>query len=291
MTKIVLTADLHYGNQASSEGTGPFDRAEHKKFAAMLHAEKPDVLIVAGDCAETAIDEAFLSEFLHVYKNPHGASLCIPGNHDMWLESAFSAYNGMELRAAGRKETWQEKYDWFFGVAKRAGWVGLRNKPWDDGNGLYVVGNMGWYDFSAIDPRVGKTAEDYERIRDWSDYGWMGLKNVMSATPMLDVNKKTTKELDQSFEKVPNERRGLVVVTHFVGLPRLMRDADATYPDDGRAYFGNFSIGEKAVRAGANLYYCGHTHFYKEFKIGETTCICNGSGYGKGSKRYDVFNV
>jgi len=117
----------------------------------------------------------------------------------------------------------------------------------------------------------------------------MRLKGGGSPTPMLDINRKTMAELSQSFSKVPEDRKGLVVVTHIVGFSRLMSDFGPM--DYGRAFFGNLSIGEMAIKAGADVYYCGHSHGHKEFHLGNTRCMNNGSDYGKGSKRYDVIDI
>lgn len=275
--KFVLASDTHFGNHASAEGTGPFTIADHLKFAQEMHAEKPEVMVVAGDCAETCASEALLGQFFSMYKNPHGVSICVPGNHDCWL----SRNSTMSAR---------EKYDWFFKVAKDNGWVALRDEPWSK-DGVYVAGNMGWYDFSTIDPETRKTPEEYERWREWSDYDWMRLDrhSCKDKTPMIDFCAERLAELDVCLAKVPADRKKLVVVTHVVGFQRLQRWFRR--PDEYRAYMGCEGIGERVLKARADLYYCGHTHRHERHEISGVTCINNGSGYGLGSKRYDVIEV
>jgi predicted phosphodiesterase len=275
--KFVFASDIHFGNRAPNEGDGPFTPAEHFLFAGQIHAEKPDVLVVAGDCAETIISEDLLERFFDVYKNPHGVSICIPGNHDCWLA------NGSRMDA-------RQKYDWFFRVARKKGWVALRDEPWSK-DGVWVVGNMGWYDFTAADPQAMMGPEDYERKRGWSDYTAMRLDwaNCKDPTPMLDFCRERMSELEASISKVPKDRGKLVVVTHIVGFDRLQRWFRR--PDEYRAYMGNANIGLLVAEAGADIYYCGHTHRQEEFAIGGMRCINNGSGYGRGSKRFDVIEL
>lgn len=277
--KIVLTADIHYGNMAPLEGTGPFDKGAHRAFAAEMHALKPDVLVVAGDCAETCINSHLLREFLEAYRNPYGASICVPGNHDVWLDRKWP-------RSLGH----QEKYDWFFRTAKMHGWIALRDAPWSE-DGVWIAGSMCWYDFSSADPLYQKggpyemSPQAYDGRRGWSDYERMDMGSA------LEVCKARMAEFDSCLFQVPprQERKALLVVTHMVGFPRLMNDlGEFGRPDGGRAFMGNYSIGEAVAKAGADCYCCGHTHRRKEFVLGNTRCINNGSGYGLGSKRYDV---
>jgi predicted phosphodiesterase len=268
--KIIFASDLHYGNLAEIEGTGPFTQSEHQKFAAEIHSHKPDVLVVAGDCGETCIAEEHLADFCQTYKNPHGASLCIPGNHDLWIHP-------------NDKKDHFEKYDWFFKVVKRHGWIGLRDTPWKK-DGVYIAGNMGWYDFSSADPMFSLTPEQWDKWGPWSDYSRMHMKSA------LEVNKKQMAELKMSLSKVPLERKALIVVTHFIGFSRLMADGFRR-PDVGSAFMGNYEIGKFVADMDSDIFYCGHSHRRKEFQLGKTRCINNGSGYGVGSKRFDIIEL
>ncbi len=284
--KLVFLSDLHFGNYATIEGDGPFTNHEHEKLAQEVHDLKPDILLVSGDCAESCIDIDNMKLFLELYKNPHGESICIPGNHDMWIPQ----------HGVGSEMTADQKYEWFYREAAKYGWTGLRDTPFNK-DGVWIVGNCGWYDFSTIDPefmRLGKQgprdAAWHERWRDWSDYGWMKLDRTIckDKTPMLDFCAKRMAELKASLAQVPAkaDRKALVLMTHIVGFERLQHWF--ARPDEYRAYMGNSSIGKLAAEADADLYYCGHTHRGMEFQLGNMRCINNGSGYGRGSKRYDV---
>jgi hypothetical protein len=108
----------------------------------------------------------------------------------------------------------------------------------------------------------------------------------------IEVNQKQMAEFKDSLSKVPSvdQRKALIIVTHFIGFPRLMAD-DFPRPDIGSAFMGNYEIGELAAKADCDLFYCGHSHRRKEFQLGKIRCINNGSGYGLGSKQFDVVEL
>ncbi len=268
--KIAFLADLHYGNLASNEGVCSFETKDHKFFAKKVHDEKPDILIVAGDIAETCIKSVYLKACLDTYKNPHGESLCIPGNHDLWL-SFIEKQN---------KYTHEEKYEAFYKKVQLAGWVGLRDKPFEK-DGIWIVGNSCWYDFSSVDPLFNATIEMWKQQRDWVDFPCMNMDSA------LKVSESRMKEFDKALALVPKERKALICVTHFIGFPRLMAD-EFLRPDYGAAFMGNYNIGKKIVDAGADFYAMGHSHRRKEFQLDNLLAINNGSGYGFGSKKCDL---
>lgn len=280
--KFVLFSDPHFGNTSELEGDAPFDLDEHIAFAKKMHDEKPDVLICAGDCADTCIWGSFLRDFFRVYKNPHGASLCIPGNHDLWLSSPI-------------RKTHDQAYEDFYRTAAAEGWVGLRDKPWkiharpsrapneDPEQQFYVVGNCCWYDFSTADPVINLKPNAWDLWKKWADYGMMQMKSA------LKMNEKLMAEFKAGLDQVPppDKRMGLIIVTHIIGFSFLMSDQFPS-PDHGRAFMGNTGIGELVSKAEPDVYYCGHSHCYKQKQLGNIDCINNGSGYGRGSKRFDI---
>lgn len=275
--RIIVTADLHYGNPNDSEGTGPFDEKAHAIFAEEIFSLKPDVLLVVGDCAEICMTRNHLSKMFEVYENPHGVSICTPGNHDIWGS-----------QEEPKLSHW-EQFDWFFEQASMAGWVGLRNDPWVN-DGVCIAGGMGWYDFSTRDPVVQfDSPELFDKFvfdnQKWSDYRWMGMNSA------IEVNARRMKEFRDCLAKVPppDKRRALVVVSHFPGFSRLLIPDSS--PNFGAAFMGNLEIGKLTIEAEADYYFCGHSHRRAEFVLGKTKCINNGSGYGRGAHRYDVIEI
>ena len=300
--KLIVISDIHMTpsdlNFGATEGSRPFFRTDHENFAKEIHAEKPDILLVTGDCAEGASGSQTLLDFLNIYRNPHGVSLCIPGNHDMWF-SRNDTLNKLSV---------EDKYKNWLTVANSNGWIALDDTPYEK-EGWYISGNMGWYDFSMIDPdcKYGYTRSatgnrqlstitpiEYERQGNWSDYNFMFPLGSESKTPMLDFCRNRMRSFRRSLSDVPvKKRKGLVVASHFVGFDRLLakfRDADY-----GRAFFGNTEIGELACKNDADYYFCGHSHKYVKSVISgvekDMICINNGSGYGFGSKRMDMVEL
>lgn len=283
--KIALLSDIHYGNHAKQGGDGPFLEEDHRLFASEIHAHKPDVVVATGDVAETVFGKWNLGEFLDIYKNPHGDSLFVTGNHDVWTRLEMMTDKGEEFVRVGEFADSEEKYLWHGTVAKEKGWTFLKDKPWIK-DGIYIVGNMGWYDFSAAPIEFGQTPAIYERQRTWKEYHVMDL-NFSKMFPMLDFCALRMAELETSLAHVPKDRKGLIVVTHFVGFPQLM----GPRRDHNTAFFGNYEMGKMIRQAKPDLYYCGHTHSYAECNIDGIRCINNGSKYGRGSKRYDIVEV
>lgn len=279
--KLILTSDIHLGNTFTLESPlvppEPFDQKEHELFAAQIHAEKPDVLIVTGDCAESSMWDGHLKTFFEMYKNPHGDSICIPGNHDQWLSRPI-------------RTTCEEKFQDFFVQATAHGWVGIKDEPWSK-DGVYVAGGMGWYDYSSRNLESQQlTPEEFDEFcffgRKWSDFGMMGMPSALA------FNRLRMAEFESCMNKVPplDQRNALIAISHFVGLSRLMVKVGAE-DDFYAAFFGNFSLGKLVIEKDSDLYYCGHRHRRAEWTIGKTRCICNGSGYGRGSKRFDIVEI
>lgn len=278
--KILFASDPHVGNNSETESPDlikqPFDRQEHLEFAAKMHAEKPDVLVVTGDCAESWLWPTLLKEFFEIYKNPHGVSIAIPGNHDLWL-------------GRPRRQTHMEKFDQFFIEAQANGWIGIKDEPWSK-DGIWIAGGMGWYDFSTKDPKLSEHKNSELDELSWSNRQWIDYE-MMNMRSAIAVAKIRMDEFAANLAKVPppDQRKCLITISHFVGFQRLLTKIQE--PDWGSSFMGNSTIGELVVKAEANYYFCGHTHRRKEWEIGNTKCINNGSGYGRNSKVYDIIEV
>lgn len=268
--RIVLASDLHYGNMSSYEGDRPFVEGDHVALAAEMHRLKPDLLVITGDVAETIMDVDHLSKALEVYRNPHGDSLMITGNHDVWCLGQMDPY---------------EKFWWNVQEAQNAGWKTLVEEPWER-DGVYVAGGMGWYNYSCSPKVLGLDPMYYESTRGFSDFHYMGMRNLSDRTPMLDYCDVRMGEFERCVAKVPEDRKALIVASHYPGYEEML-----TIQDTNTAFFGNTDIGDVVRKAKADVFYCGHTHMRARFKKDGTTCVNNGSGYGHPSKTYDVIDV
>ena len=186
--------------------------------------------------------------------------------------------------ASWDSSTFPSKLLRFYTAAERNGWIALHDQPYEK-DGVVVAGHMCWYDFSSADPSIGWSATRWENSH-WSDFdNMMGLRKHC-----LEWCDQQMVEFDKCMYHMPTVCRYLAVVTHFVGMQELMADGFRS-PNHGAAFMGNYSIWPRMERYKPDLYYCSHTHRHKEVIKGKTRCINNGSGYGYGSKRYDIVEV
>lgn len=262
--RIVLVSDTHFCGQDDEY----FGLEAHKKLASQMHAKKPDVLVISGDVAETNVHPSYLGECLDIYGNPHGHSIMVPGNHDVWCSNT-----NMEA---------EQKYIWNLETASRKGWTPLSDKPVEIG-GIWFAGNMGWYDFRCCPKFIGFPPAYYEKKRDWSDYGYMCLTDPAIESPMKSFCKLRMSEFKKCLGAVPPGHRP-VVVTHIVGFKEMLWGNN-----ESTAYFGNLSIGSEVLKKKALLYMCGHTHHGIDIEIRGTHCINNGSDYH--SKRFTLIDL
>lgn len=254
--KIALVSDTHFCGQYD----GHFGAEAHMELARRMHAERPDVLVISGDVAETNVNPSYLGECLDTYKNPHGYSVMVPGNHDVWCSNT-----NMEA---------EQKYLWNLETAIKRGWIPLSDRPVDI-DGTWFAGNMGWYDFGCCPKYLGFPPEYYEKRRAWSDYRYMCLTDPSIKSPMKSFCRRRMSEFRKCLGAVPSGCRP-VVVTHIVGFRELLGGND-----ENTAYFGNLSIGREVLKRKAILYMCGHTHHGVDVEIRGTRCVNNGSDYGR----------
>lgn len=130
--RIAYTSDLH------SDAT-PLNRALLPHLARRMQELQPDVLVIAGDVAETTAEvESALRHFAGI----GGLRLYVAGNHDLFVEGE---------PAPGR--TSRDKFERDLpAAAARSGFAALGHAPAESG-GTAFVGVPGWYDFSLRDPR------------------------------------------------------------------------------------------------------------------------------------------
>src|SRR3954471_10076034 len=79
--RLAVTADLHWGHRAGADST--------RLLVEALHADPPDVLILAGDLGTGA----FFGECLALFDSLDCVKALVPGNHDLWvgIESRFDS--------------------------------------------------------------------------------------------------------------------------------------------------------------------------------------------------------
>jgi hypothetical protein len=131
--RVVYTSDLHVD-------AGPRNAALVEHLAAEAAALRPDVLVIAGDVADTATG---VRAGLQPFRSVAALRLFVPGNHDLYVEGASGLARG---------ETSREKYaDVLPAVAAEAGFTSLGVEPVWCGE-VAIVGTPGWSDYSLRDP-------------------------------------------------------------------------------------------------------------------------------------------
>jgi predicted phosphohydrolase len=133
MVRIVIAADLHFHPR--------WERAM-ERFAQEVHDERPDCFILAGDVGHP------LSNFrrgLAFFADMDCPRLVLAGNHDVWSGEHSS------------QALWDHLLE---DAARTAGYVWLERESFHLGN-LGICGTLGWYDYSARDPDLTVTEQDY----------------------------------------------------------------------------------------------------------------------------------
>jgi len=132
--KISITADLHYGIT---------DVSEIRSMAKRMSAESPDVVVLAGDLAETVLDPGRFSDLLIIFRMeiPGTPILVVIGNHDLWC-SKRANYDSKDL--------WTRQLP---NMTKASQCFWLEGENWSR-DGVAIVGSYLHYDYSAQD-KVG----------------------------------------------------------------------------------------------------------------------------------------
>jgi Icc protein len=81
MFKVIQLSDCHVSADPEAQYRGVNPRAEFEKLLPLVREKSPDLVVLTGDLAEDASDEAY--EYLFGQMDTLGAPvLTIPGNHD-----------------------------------------------------------------------------------------------------------------------------------------------------------------------------------------------------------------
>jgi predicted phosphohydrolase len=141
--RIAVTADVHWGiNDAGDAAT--------RLLVDALHAEPPDLLILAGDVGAGDEFEPALALFDRL---PCRKAL-VPGNHDIWVTEDDR-----------RGDSWTVYRERLPALSAAHGFHYLDHGPLVlPDRGLAVVGSMNWYDYSWADAAALAAA-----FPDWQD--------------------------------------------------------------------------------------------------------------------------
>ncbi len=258
-----LTSDLHYG-------VNPSGNAATAKLAAELQkrAQPEDVLVLAGDIAA---GDAALAHCLSLFAGFPGRKCYVLGNHDIWSEM-----DEAEVRI------------WMAANALR--WHGFA--PLDGDEPLIIgsvglAGNMGWYDYSFVEPELGIPQAHYEsktypgeaspRWRDALYARWN-----MTDPAVTDVFVRRLEKQLCRLDADPRVRE-VIVVTHHVPTKHLRQQPRCLVPRRWRfanAFLGSERFAEVIAAHGkVRLAACGHIHQSRLVRLGEKEFLSIGSDY------------
>ncbi len=182
-----------------------------------------DVLIVAGDIADSPGENAASCLDMLNRKINAKHKLIVPGNHDLW------SGNGRSLEETVRK---------FDQLCESKGFHNLENGPVVIGNYAFA-GNIGWYDYSFLPKeiqgnpivftadRVEKrynelTGEDFAKQTFYvpinekkvREIGWNDVLFVKKKISDIDFCNSKVRQLERDIINVKEKARHIIAVTH-----------------------------------------------------------------------------
>jgi predicted phosphohydrolase len=131
--RIVVAADLHYHPRWSEALT---------RLARQVREERPACLVLAGDVGHPL---NYFRLGLALFADLDCPRLVLAGNHDLWA----GQYDSQTL--------WDQALE---ATAQAAGFIWLERENVRLGS-LGICGTLGWYDYSARDPALEISDEDY----------------------------------------------------------------------------------------------------------------------------------
>jgi 3',5'-cyclic AMP phosphodiesterase CpdA len=230
--RIAVSSDLHLPRTPAEVIEG---------LVADLVAYAPDVAVLAGDLGESSQD---FEPCLRLFQKLACPVLVLAGNHDVFPGRA------------GSRQLWTRVLP---ETVRRLAFHWLEGEPFVR-DGVAVAGTVAWYDYSAADPAVPASPQDFAREKrsfspddridwPWTDPEFAGMvgRHFLAGLDRL--------EADAAVKQI-------VVVTHLPILDcQLLPWPDN--PDWGfmRAYFGNLTLGREVLRrAKVTHVVSGHTH-------------------------------
>ncbi len=288
--RIIFTSDLHYNIARSA---GPTEAV-----ARRICEHGGDVLVLVGDSAST--DLRVLERALGLFDGFKGARVAVAGNHELWTVGGADSLHRYENELAA--------------VFSRNGFHYLDQAPFT-ANGLAIVGNVGWYDYSFRSSLMGiplrffqrkvapgaaarieecrdllEGAEDVSEAAMQVSTRWMD--GVRVKLPMSDVafTDHLAKKLRGQLESVHDRADRVIAAIHHLPFAELVPHSMIPDWEFATAYHGAELFGEVLLDFPkvSNLF-CGHIHRERRVKKSHIECCSIGCTYT--DKTFEVLDV
>ena len=234
----------------------------------------PDVLIIAGDLAETI---AGWDKALKLFKNSDFDCLIVPGNHDLWCRNE-------DLNSEYKLDEELPK------ICLQNHWIYLPNHSYKLDTWTFV-GSPAWYDYSLMPPNHPFTKNDfikYERAgRRWMDGINCKWKKFKGPDRDYELTDYFYKKLEAQLKQITT--KNIFLVTHFPFYPEFL---NFTCQNWDYEYFGAFMGSTKYRRLLHSFpikhHICGHLHRFAQTKVADCKAYLSPVGY---IKEWESLNV
>ncbi|MDZ4766961.1 MAG: metallophosphoesterase [Chloroflexota bacterium] len=242
--RIVITSDTHY--------TAAWHDILARHIAEIAQLQ-PDCVVVAGDVGEGVNGFDLLLKLLETLPCPR---LILAGNHDLWINRADKSTTSDQL--------WAEVLP---RLTRERGAIWLEDTAWVQ-DGIAVCGTLGWYDYSARDPAIAMTPDDYARRK---------MEFIADAYLMrwersdIDFANEIGAALERRLAALNADVnvRQIVVATHVPAFEEgIARKPGNVGWNTSNAYFGNLTLGARiAACPKVTHVISGHTHVGKRATV------------------------
>lgn len=224
-----------------------------------------DIIFIVGDISNNMITSI---KFLEKLEQKIGKKvLFVPGNHDISRDRFF-------------KVSSETMYN-FYKNSK----YNLYDNPYKLTDDLYVVGGLGWYDYSFYIDFLGKEAEKINvnsNLKSVKQTMWYDGKNIDFKKDDIKIFQNEINTYIKHLDNIKSLGKNVWLMNHFVPYRQFIEisKVDSTW-NECNGFMGSSKLGE-LIDEYNNVKYVsfGHTHNrFGKVKMDEKYIICNPLGY------------
>jgi predicted MPP superfamily phosphohydrolase len=252
--RIVITSDTHYH---------PEWAATLKDFVNKIAALQPDCLILAGDVGEGTDN---FEQMLILFEALPCPRLILSGNHDLWMRGKSDSQGLWESILPD--------------LTRKHGAIWLEGENWIC-KGIGVSGTNGWYDYSARDPKLPLTTEQYAQMKPIVMMDGRRMRWRWTDIEFANLIGQAFESRLSTLESDPNIRE-ILVATHVPPFEEgITRRPDDPNWNMSNAYFGNLTLGKRITKyPKVRRVVSGHTHIGKHAQVGGIDMHVINADYG-----------